>query len=65
MLMPDLPLSQRLTAHELPDAWYVVVEDDVDDWVVRFEKTLSFDADSWAVNMVQVYNSRLEAERTK
>jgi hypothetical protein len=50
----------RLAVVEKEMAFFVVRKDDLDDWLVRFEKSQDFKAREWAENMVRVYNRRLE-----
>jgi hypothetical protein len=57
----ELPLDRPLDAIEDHDAWWVVVDHEPEDWLVRFEKNASFDASDWAFNMVRTFNSRLRA----
>jgi hypothetical protein len=49
----------RLAVREEESAILVVRADDLDDWLVRFEKGGDFPAREWAENMVSVYNRRL------
>jgi hypothetical protein len=49
----------RLAVREEESAFLVVRADDLDDWLVRFEKGGDFPAREWAENMVSVYNRRL------
>ena len=50
----------KLAIVEKETAFFVVREDDLDDWLVRFKKSPDFRASEWAENMVRVYNRRLE-----
>jgi hypothetical protein len=50
----------RLAVREEESAFLVVRADDLDDWLVRFEKGGDFPAREWAENMVRVYNRRLQ-----
>lgn len=52
------PIDGDLSVLELDEAYLVVIEDDPDDWLVRFEKAEGFDAAEWAGNMTNVYNKR-------
>jgi hypothetical protein len=58
----ELPLGYPLSALESDDAWYVAVEDQVEDWLVRFDKADGFDAREWATNMAYTFNTRLLAQ---
>lgn len=49
----------RLAVLEEAEAFIVVLADDQDDWLARFEKIHDFPAREWAENMVWVYNGRL------
>ena len=49
----------RLAVREEESAFLVVRADDLDDWLVRFEKGGDFPAREWAENMVSDYNRRL------
>lgn len=62
----ELPLHNPLVAVENAEAWWVVVDENPEDWLVRFEKSETFEAGEWAFNMVRTFNSRLDAaeERT-
>jgi len=51
----DHPLAVR----EDEAAYFVVIGDDDDDWLVRFEKAPEFLAQEWALNMANTYNERL------
>jgi hypothetical protein len=55
----DQQLEGRLAVREEETAFLVVRVDDLDDWLVRFEKSGDFPAREWAENMVRVYNRRL------
>lgn len=48
---------------ESPDAYFVTVAGDDEDWLVRFERSEGVDAGGWADNMVRTYNGRLAAAR--
>ena len=56
----DLQEDGRLAVREEVAAFLVVRADDPEDWLVRFEKSESFQAREWAENMVRVYNRRLQ-----
>lgn len=58
----ELPLRFPLSAHESSDAWYVVVDGQMEDWLVRFDKAPGFDAREWAASMAHTFNSRLLAQ---
>jgi hypothetical protein len=49
----------RLAVREEEAAFLVVRADDLEDWLVRFDKSGDFPAREWAENMVRVYNRRL------
>ena len=49
----------RLAIIEEEEAFLVVRARDLDDWLVRFEKSPDFPACEWAENMIRVYNRRL------
>lgn len=48
-----------LRVAEAEGAWLVVLDDDPEDWLVRFEDAEGFAARDWAENMARVYNRRL------
>jgi hypothetical protein len=52
-------VNGRLTVVEKDTAFFVVREEDLNDWLVRFEKSPDFKAREWAENMAHVYNRRL------
>lgn len=52
------PIDGELSVIARDDAYLVVVEEDPDDWLVRFENADGFDARGWAENMARVYNGR-------
>ena len=56
-----MPTLGPLAVSEDADACHVVDAADDEDWVVRFDKSEDFPAREWADNMVNVYNTRLEA----
>lgn len=49
----------RLAVREEEEAFLVVLEEDPEDWLARFDKVEGFPAREWAENMVSVYNRRL------
>lgn len=49
----------RLAVQEEEFAFLVVLDDDREDWIVRFEKAPDFQAREWAEHMVRTYNQRL------
>ncbi len=49
----------RLAVVEGETAFFVTLEADPADWLVRFEKAPGFDARGWAQNMLCIYNRRL------
>jgi hypothetical protein len=51
--------GRLLAVREEEGAYLVVRADDLEDWLVRFEKNGDFPAREWAENMVSVYNRRL------
>lgn len=51
-----------LAVQEEELAYLVVLDDDHDDWLVRFEKAPDFGAQEWAEHMVHTYNERLLSE---
>lgn len=51
-------VNGRLTVVEKDKAFFVTLEDDPSDWLVRFEKDAGFGAREWAENMADVYNRR-------
>lgn len=52
-------VNGRLAVVEKDTAFFVVREEDLNDWLVRFEKSPDFKAREWAENMAHVYNRRL------
>lgn len=60
---PDPPADPRaegrLAVREEGAAFFVVREEDPDDWLARFDKGGGFPARAWAENMVEAYNRRL------
>ena len=59
----NLQEDGRLAVREEVAAFLVVRADDPEDWLVRFEKSESFQAREWAENMVRVYNRRVSKQR--
>ena len=57
-------VSGRLAVVEEDAAFFVARESDLQDWLVRFEKSPDFNAREWAENMVNVYNRRLSRHAT-
>lgn len=55
-----LEVDEKLAVREERAAFFVVREEDPDDWLVRFDKAGGFPAREWAENMVRVFNRRLE-----
>ncbi|WP_199435437.1 hypothetical protein [Qaidamihabitans albus] len=55
-------VDDRLTVREDDLAYLVVLDNDEDDWLVRFEKAPDFAAREWAEHMVVTYNERLRSE---
>lgn len=53
-----VPIDAELSVVEQSDAFLVVVEDDPEDWLVRFDRADDFDARGWAENMARIYNQR-------
>ena len=60
---PSLQVNDRLQVREGPDAYFVVLEHDEADWVVKFDKTPGFAACEWATNMAESYNERYDDPR--
>lgn len=58
----SLQVDDRLAVREEELAYLVVLDNDTDDWLVRFEKAADFDAREWAEHMVVTYNERLLSE---
>ena len=56
-------INGRLLVREGFDAYFVVLEDDESDWVVKFSKARDFAAHEWAVNMAESYNDRFDDPR--
>ena len=56
----DPQVEGRLAVREEVGAFFVVREEDPEDWLARFEKHDNFPARVWAENMARVYNRRLE-----
>lgn len=54
------PVDGRLAVVEDAEAYAVVIDDDVEDWLVRFGKDPEFPARAWADNMAGVLNARRE-----
>lgn len=48
----------KLGKRETGEAYFVVVEADPEDWLVRFEKSSDFPAREWADNMIRLFNAR-------
>ena len=48
----------KLARKETEEAYFVVVRDDPEDWLVRFEKSADFPAREWADNMIGLFNTR-------
>ena len=51
-------VNDRLRVREESDAYFVVLEHDESDWVVKFSKAGTFAAREWAANMAESYNDR-------
>lgn len=51
-------VDDLLQVHEEEAAYFVTLERDPEDWLVRFEKAPDFAARDWAENMVETYNER-------
>jgi hypothetical protein len=56
-------VNSRLRVREEFDAYFVVLENDESDWVVKFSKEREFAAELWATNMAESYNDRLDDPR--
>ncbi len=54
------PVDGRLAVVEDAQAYAVVIDDDAEDWLVRFGKAPEFPAQAWADNMARVLNARRE-----
>ncbi|ADB51151.1 hypothetical protein [Conexibacter woesei] len=54
------PVDGRLAVVEDAEAYAVVIDEDVEDWLVRFGKDPEFPAQAWADNMARVLNARRE-----
>lgn len=54
-----LAIAGPLAVVDTEAAIFVVLEEDRQDWLVRFEKDGQFPAAEWAHHMVDVYNDRL------
>ena len=56
-------VNDRLRVREEADAYFVVLEHDEADWVVKFAKAPDFAAREWATNMAESYNERYDDPR--
>ena len=55
-------MNGTLGVAESDDAFLVIVDDEPEDWLVRFEKSDAFPAGHWAHNMARAYNERRTRE---
>jgi len=56
-------VNDRLRVREESDAYFVVLEHDESDWMVKFTKAGRFAAREWAANMAESYNDRFDDPR--
>lgn len=56
-------VNDRLQVREEDEAYFVVLEHDESDWVVKFGKSPDFAAKEWATNMAESYNERYDDPR--
>lgn len=56
-------VNDRLRVREEDEAYFVVLEHDEEDWVVKFGKAPEFAAREWATNMAESYNERYDDPR--
>jgi len=66
--MDDSGISRQvdgtLGVHEDAQSFLVVINEDAEDWLVRFEKAPDFEAQGWAEHMANTYNDRRPVGRT-
>ena len=60
---PSRQVNDRLVVREEPEAYFVVLEHDEADWLVKFGKAPDFGAREWATNMAESYNQRCDDPR--
>jgi hypothetical protein len=60
---PSRQVNDRLQVREEPEAYFVVLEHDDADWLVKFDKSPDFAARQWAINMAESYNERYDDPR--
>lgn len=56
-------VNDRLRVREEEEAYFVVLDQDESDWVVKFGKAPDFAAREWAENMAESYNDRYDDPR--
>jgi hypothetical protein len=52
------PVDRPLEVVEDASAYYVVMADDHEDWLLRYEKDPEFPARTWATRLVAAFNRR-------
>ena len=57
---PSRQVNDHLAVREDPEAYFVVLEHDETDWLVKFSKSPDFAAHEWATNMAESYNERYD-----
>jgi len=64
--MDDSGISRQvngtLGVQEDAQSFLVVINEDAEDWLVRFEKAPDFEAQGWAEHMANTYNDRLMSD---
>ena len=60
---PSRQVKDHLVVREESEAYFVVLEHDEDDWLVKFSKAPDFAARDWATNMAESYNERYDDPR--
>ena len=60
---PSWQVKDHLVVREVSEAYFVVLEHDEDDWLVKFSKAPDFAAREWATNMAESYNERYDDPR--
>ena len=60
---PSRQVNDHLVVREESEAYFVVLEHDEADWLVKFGKAPEFGAREWATNMAESYNERYDDPR--
>ena len=60
---PSRQVTDHLVVREESEAYFVALEHDEADWLVKFSKAPGFAAREWAANMAESYNERYDDPR--